>query len=70
MVTYHSVSFVYLFKIRQMEPELSPFLFGRTVSDHGFTNREQDLDKIVQKPHTRNKYNAYFSETLGKIFIS
>jgi hypothetical protein len=37
-----------LFKIRQMEPELSPFLFGRTVSDHGFTNREQDLDKLYK----------------------
>jgi hypothetical protein len=31
-----------------MESELSPFLFGRTVSNLGFTNREQDLDKLYK----------------------
>jgi hypothetical protein len=31
-----------------MKQELSPFLFGRTVSDLGFTNREQDLDKLYK----------------------
>ena len=31
-----------------MQQELSPFLFGRTVSDLGFTNREKDLDKLYK----------------------
>ena len=31
-----------------MESELSPFLFGRTVSNLGFTNREHDLDKLYK----------------------
>lgn len=31
-----------------MKQELSPFLFGRTVSDLGFTNREKDLDKLYK----------------------
>jgi hypothetical protein len=37
-----------LFENRQMKQELSPFLFGRTVSDLGFTNREKDLDKLYK----------------------
>jgi len=31
-----------------MKQELSPFLFGRTVSELGFTNREKDLDKLYK----------------------
>ena len=31
-----------------MKPELSPFLFGRTVSNSGFTNREKDLEKLYK----------------------
>jgi hypothetical protein len=31
-----------------MKQESSPFLFGRTLSNIGFTNREQDLDKLYQ----------------------
>jgi hypothetical protein len=31
-----------------MKQESSPFLFGRTVTNIGFTNREQDLDKLYQ----------------------
>jgi hypothetical protein len=31
-----------------MKQELSPFLFGRTVSNSGFTNREKDLEKLYK----------------------
>jgi hypothetical protein len=31
-----------------MKQESSPFLFGRTVSKMGFTNREQDLEKLYK----------------------
>jgi hypothetical protein len=31
-----------------MTEELSPFLFGTTVSKSGFTNREADLSKLYK----------------------
>lgn len=31
-----------------MKQEMSPFLFGRTVSNSGFTNRELDLEKLYK----------------------
>ena len=31
-----------------MKEELSPFLFGTTVSKLGFTNREDDLNKLYK----------------------
>ena len=31
-----------------MKEELSPFLYGTTVSKSGFTNREDDLDKLYK----------------------
>ncbi len=37
-----------MFQNVEMKQESSPFLFGRTVSKMGFTNREQDLEKLYK----------------------
>ncbi len=37
-----------MFQNIEMKQESSPFLFGRTVSKMGFTNREQDLEKLYK----------------------
>jgi len=37
-----------LFQNIEMKQESSPFLFGRTVCKMGFTNREQDLEKLYK----------------------
>jgi len=45
----------------------APFLFGKTVSEDAFTNRQVDIKRLTGKSSEPYQYYSYFSEKMGQI---
>ena len=48
----------------------TPFVFGKIATDQNFTDRRVETERLLQNFSKSDKYDYYFSSSLGKIIAS